>query len=129
MQKAHSTRRRNILKSAADLPKFVAKPRCHIIGTDKWKEVPFWLPTSLVSKVGIPCSNQVGRILSDILSNKKVEQLKALSADKRLSVADVFFIAMLNYSQQYIHCDKGKNGVSWFVVHIYFIATLNYSQQ
>ena len=31
---------------------------------------------------------------------QKVEQLKALTADKRMSVADNFCIAMLNYSQQ-----------------------------
>ena len=91
VQKAHSTRRRNILKSAADLQKFVAKPRCHI-GIHKWKKVPFWLLTSLVSKVaiprgdeiiinkgGIPCGNKVRQIVNDILSNKKVRQYKILN--------------------------------------------------
>ena len=52
------------------------------------------------SKGGIPSGDQVGRILGNMFGNKKVEQLKTLTADKRLSVADNIFIAMLNYSQQ-----------------------------
>ena len=51
-------------------------------------------------KWGIPCGDQFGRILSDMFGNKKVEQLKTLTADKRLSVAHIYFIATLNYSQQ-----------------------------
>ena len=50
------------------------------------------------SKGGIPRGDQVGRILRDMFGNKKVEQLKTVTADKRLSVADNYFIAMLNYS-------------------------------
>ena len=51
-------------------------------------------------KGGIPRGDQVGGILGDMFGNKKVEQLKTLTADKRLSVADNICIAMLNYSQQ-----------------------------
>ena len=49
---------------------------------------------------GIPCGDQVGRILSNMFDNKKGEELKTLTADKRLSVANNVCIAMLNYSQQ-----------------------------
>ena len=41
---------------------------------------------------------KLGGYLGDMFGNKKVEQLKFLTADKRLSVADNIFIAMLNYS-------------------------------
>ena len=51
-------------------------------------------------KGGIPRDDQVWRILSDMFGNTKVEQLKTLTADKRLSVAHIYFIATLNYSQQ-----------------------------
>ena len=44
--------------------------------------------------------DQFGRILGDMFDNEKVEQLKTMTADKSLSVADDIFIAVLNYSQQ-----------------------------
>ena len=47
---------------------------------------------------GVPRGDQVGQILGDMVGNKKVEQLKTLTADKRLSVAYIYFIATLNYS-------------------------------
>ena len=49
---------------------------------------------------GIPRGDQVGRMLSSMFGNKKVDQLKTMTADKRLSVAHSSFIATLNYSQQ-----------------------------
>ena len=52
------------------------------------------------SKGGIPRGDQFGRILSDMFGNKKVEQWNTVTAEKWLYLADNYFVATLNYTQQ-----------------------------